>query len=244
MHKEQLMFVNLLNRHFVSGGIGKPNILEIGSYDVNGSIRSIFEAESYVGVDLMCGPGVDVVASGHEISLEYESYDLAISCECFEHNPYWRETFINMIRHTKKDGIIAISCGSKGRREHGTKRTEPNESPGTQNVGLDYYKNLTEKDFVKNIELKKYFKKTLFYYSSSHRDLYFVGFMPLSKIDDNSIDLFINEVKSIDKKVENRTVVRRLISSIYNAPIWVAMNILNDEGFQNFLINYRKLFRR
>ena len=62
-------------------------VLEIGSADINGSIRSFFPGSDYTGVDLSAGPGVDVVASGHELALPDRDVDLAISCECFEHNP-------------------------------------------------------------------------------------------------------------------------------------------------------------
>ena len=44
----------------------RPKVLEIGSYDVNGSVRSNFKhVQEYVGVDLIPGPSVDVVSKGH-----------------------------------------------------------------------------------------------------------------------------------------------------------------------------------
>jgi hypothetical protein len=44
---------------------------------------------------LVEGPGVDIVASGHEVNLASDSFAVTISAECFEHNPLWRETFAN-----------------------------------------------------------------------------------------------------------------------------------------------------
>ena len=38
-------------------------VLEIGSLDINGSVRPLFEdAEYYLGIDMQEGPGVDLVA--------------------------------------------------------------------------------------------------------------------------------------------------------------------------------------
>lgn len=36
---------------------------------------------------------------------KHKPYDITISCNCFEHNPYWRETFLNMHRMTKEGGL-------------------------------------------------------------------------------------------------------------------------------------------
>jgi len=43
------------------------------------------------------------------------SFDCTISVECFEHNPFWLETFVNMLRMTREDrpslleGIAALA---------------------------------------------------------------------------------------------------------------------------------------
>ena len=113
-HPEQTGFIRLM-RDFVFPSSG--SVLEIGSYQVNedGRLRAIFSGCSYTGVDLVEGPGVDIVASGHEVNLPSDSFDVALSAECFEHNPLWRETFANMYRMTKPGGVVIITCASKGR---------------------------------------------------------------------------------------------------------------------------------
>jgi SAM-dependent methyltransferase len=181
-HPEQLGFFAAVveaNEALITGA----NVLEIGSRDVNGSVRKLFEAAAnYVGVDLQEGPGVDLVSFGHEIDHPDGSYDITISGECFEHDPYWRETFLNMVRMTRAGGLVAFSCASLGRPEHGTFRTNRADSPGTQALGLDYYRNLAAADF-EELPLSSMFSNWRFWYLPTHFDLYFVG----AKIGDDSV---------------------------------------------------------
>jgi SAM-dependent methyltransferase len=173
-HAEQRGFFSAVvdaNKHLVAGA----TVLEVGSYDVDGSIRSLFaDAAHYVGADLKAGPGVDLVSFGHEIDHPDGSYDIAVSGECFEHDPYWRETLVNMVRMTRPGGLVAFSCASVGRLEHGTSRTRRLNSPGTQSLGIDYYRNLTMADF-EDLPLASMFSKWRFWYLPTHFDLYFVG---------------------------------------------------------------------
>jgi SAM-dependent methyltransferase len=173
-HSEQLGFFAAVadaDKTFIAGA----KVLEIGSYDVNGSVRQSFaSAGRYVGVDLQEGPGVDLVGFGHEIDHPDGSYDITLSAECFEHDPYWQETFTNMARMTRPGGLVAFSCASRGRLEHGTTRTDNALSPGTQAVGLDYYLNLTAADF-EDLPLGSMFSAWRFWYLPTHFDLYFAG---------------------------------------------------------------------
>src|ERR1700741_4624673 len=174
-HPEQLGFFKAVvdaNKTFLEGARG----LEIGSYDVNGTVRKLFAAAaSYVGVDLVEGPGVDVVGFGHDVNHDDGSYDLTISGECFEHDPHWRGTFLNMVRMTRPGGLVAFSCASRGRPEHGTTRSDEALSPGTQAVGMDYYRNLDEGDFAETLPLGSMFTVYRFWYLPTNFDLYFAG---------------------------------------------------------------------
>jgi SAM-dependent methyltransferase len=88
------------------------NILDVGSYDVNGSYRKLFDAPNwnYTGMDVSGGPNVDVVV-GDDYNwsvLESERYDVIISGQALEHmNQPWlaaKEIF----RLCKRGGIIVI----------------------------------------------------------------------------------------------------------------------------------------
>jgi hypothetical protein len=156
-HSEQIEFIRLM-RDFVFPSCG--SVLEIGSYQVNeiGRLREIFSGCSYTGVDLVAGPGVDVVASGHNVNLPTDSFDVTISAECFEHNPLWRATLYNMHRMTKPGGIVIVTCASTGRIEHGTSRsTQPTYSLRTTALGWDYYMNLTLDDFERALDISEMF---------------------------------------------------------------------------------------
>lgn len=176
-HLEQVGFFAALaeaNASLIDGAA----VLEVGSYDVNGGIRHLFSrAAKYVGVDLAVGPGVDIVAYGHELDHPDGSYDITLSGECFEHDPHWRETFLNMVRMTRPGGLVAFSCASRGRAEHGTMRSDRKVSPGTQSVGFDYYRNLEEHDFG-DLPLGDMFTAYRFWYLPTHFDLFFAAIRP------------------------------------------------------------------
>jgi SAM-dependent methyltransferase len=149
------------------------NVLEVGSLDINGSVRDLFTNCNYVGVDLEHGPGVDIAVQGQELKFPDESFDVTISAECFEHNPFWKESFENMVRMTKPDGLVTFTCAGKGRPEHGTYRTDVGSSPFTTRAGWTYYKNLEESDFDSAwLRSKMYYQ---FFYNEGAQDLYFVG---------------------------------------------------------------------
>ena len=151
-------------------------VLEVGSLDINGSVRSLFERCAYTGVDVGPGPGVDLVVGGQDVAFRNDVFDVTVSAECFEHNPYWKETFENMVRMTSPNGLVIFTCASEGRPEHGTARTDPNSSPLTVGLGWDYYKNLTEEDFRLDPLLLAEVGEHEFRYNPHTKDLYFFGF--------------------------------------------------------------------
>jgi len=168
-HKAQQDFVNSMAKVFPEF-FEWVSVLEIGSLDINGSIRDYFKNSSYLGIDLGPGPGVDEIARGENLLYESRSFDVTISVECFEHNPEWEKTFLNMVRMSR--GMVIFTCASDGRPEHGTERTTPNDSPYT--AQSQYYRNLSEKDF-KDLPLSNYFLAYAFSSNTDAHDLYFWG---------------------------------------------------------------------
>ncbi len=91
-------------------------ILEIGSYDVNGSLRvKQPEGSSWVGVDIEAGPGVDqVVELGKPLPFPENSFDIIIATSVFEHDPSFWKTLSDMARLVKENGHIFITAPSNG----------------------------------------------------------------------------------------------------------------------------------
>lgn len=230
-HIQQLKFISLVKEFFVQDNSHDLRILEIGSYDVNGSIRQFFPNSSYVGVDLCEGPGVDLVSYGHKVDLPDASFDLAISCECFEHDPNWVETINNMYRMTKAGGMVVVTCATIGRLEHGTRRTASEFSPGTQFVGLDYYKNLGRTDFEAALNLQKMFSEYLFFTMPASFDLYFVGWK-------NGETRFKGDKEAFSRKVEDIRKIRRFRLKLYDVPVNIARHFMKEESFQEFSCKY------
>jgi len=150
-HSTQQDFILYTKNKFPNYFINSK-VLEVGSLDINGSMRSFFSECDYLGIDVGEGQGVDLIVQGQEYDAPDESYDVCASGECFEHNPYWAETFSNMVRMCKSGGLVLFTCATTGRKEHGTSRTDSGSSPLTVGIGWEYYKNLTEQDFLESFE--------------------------------------------------------------------------------------------
>jgi SAM-dependent methyltransferase len=172
-HKEQLQFIQSVKDKHTDFFTDKC-VVEIGSLNINGSVRQFFDKCVHIGIDVGPGPGVDVVSLGHEYHMP-DSFDVVISCECFEHDPHWQKTFANMLSLCKSEGLVLFSCATTGRKEHGTTKSEPQSSPLTVNLGWDYYRNLTETDFREIFDFGNLFSEHTFIENAESHDLYFYG---------------------------------------------------------------------
>lgn len=99
-------------------------ILEVGSYDVNGSLRPIIERWSptaYVGVDAQSGPGVDVVCFAERLTDAFgvESFDVVVSTGTIEHIRDWRGVIKSIKAVCKRNGTILITTCSRDFPYHG-----------------------------------------------------------------------------------------------------------------------------
>lgn len=173
-HWQQMKFVEELKQEF-PGYFESTKVLEIGSLDINGSIRPFFKDADYTGIDIADGPGVDVVCQGQEFRSPLGGFDVVISCEAMEHNPHWRATFQNMINLTRPGGLLIMTCATSGRPEHGTRASEPQSSPLTVASDWDYYENRVAADFA-SLYGAEAFSTFQFFVRRDCSDLYFIGF--------------------------------------------------------------------
>ena len=122
MHKSSILRMNWFVETYVSKIISdKISILDVGSYDVNGSYRKIFNDKKYEyhGLDMEKGPNVDIVLKNPYdwAEIETESFDVVISGQAFEHIEFFWITMAEMARVLKKDGLLCI-IAPNGFKEH------------------------------------------------------------------------------------------------------------------------------
>jgi SAM-dependent methyltransferase len=96
--------------------LGPVTVLEIGSQDVNGSIRSCFGSDvSYIGVDFADANGVDIVLDDpYVLPFDTASVDVLVCSSCFEHSEFFWLTFQEMARVLKRGGLCYLNVPSNG----------------------------------------------------------------------------------------------------------------------------------
>lgn len=168
-HPEQQQFIARTRLRFLDHFTKKNKVLEVGSYNVNGSVREFFiDPLLYIGLDVASGKDVDQVCHGADYETT-DCFDVVISTECFEHDIRWDETFANMCKLCRPGGLVIFTCAAANRHEHGTPRTTPQDSA----LATEYYKNLNVKDFELRFDLRHYFSHYCF--EARENDLYFFG---------------------------------------------------------------------
>jgi len=148
-------------------------VLEMGSLNVNGTIRDLFIEPEYTGVDVIAGRGVDVIGTFHEIDFADKRFDVVCSANALEHDMHFDKTLPRMYELLVPGGLMFISACYKF-AEHGTVKCNPWASGTAQLEGewADYYKNITPDD------IKKHFKYEMFRWymlCTYHQDIQFVG---------------------------------------------------------------------
>ncbi len=95
-------------------------VIEVGSLDVNGSVREVIKVE--VGVDMRRGRRVDLVCSVSDLPNHFPpgSFDACISTETLEHAEDWK-SFIQVTWDLVKEGgyiVMTMASVHKGRHAY------------------------------------------------------------------------------------------------------------------------------
>lgn len=128
------------------------SVLEIGSLDINGSIRDMFNffADSYLGIDVQDGPGVDLLADGATYSSP-NTYDVIVTAETFEHTPDWKQIIRASYTNLKDGGIFIATMAGEGRPVHSALDEKPIRE-------WEHYANIGEWDLKQTLKIFKEYK--------------------------------------------------------------------------------------
>jgi SAM-dependent methyltransferase len=115
MHESVMNFVR---QALTVDEVAGKSVLEVGSYNVNGSVRSVIEPlrpAEYIGVDMRPGPDVDLVMSAAELTKFFGvQFDVVVSAEMLEHAEDWRAAVRSMKGVLKPGGVLLLTTRSKG----------------------------------------------------------------------------------------------------------------------------------
>ena len=97
--------------------ISYRRVIEVGSRNINGGVRDLIRAHEYVGIDLVDGPGVDLVcdARGYPGGA---SFDLVVCCEVLEHDPDPSGLIAALGWLARPDGTVLVTAAGIGREPH------------------------------------------------------------------------------------------------------------------------------
>jgi len=121
MHGQIMGFLQGRKEHHPGHFVPGVRVLELGSRDINGSPRQLFDRPGfYLGIDCHGGPGVDVVGVVHEVlaSRKLDLLDVVVSTEMLEHDPYWQQTLQAAVPLLRPGGLFMLSCASRCRPAH------------------------------------------------------------------------------------------------------------------------------
>lgn len=111
MHKSAILRMQWFINNYVPTD-KHIRVLDVGSYDVNGNYRVLFQGMDvdYIGLDMSDGLNVDFVPVDpyRWDGLEDESFDFVISGNAFEHIEYPWLTIREIYRVVKKEGFACI----------------------------------------------------------------------------------------------------------------------------------------
>lgn len=115
MHASAMRF----GRAFFDTYIGNKSgltIVDLGSQDVNGSLRSVAPPNSkYIGVDFADARGVDIVISdAYALPFDNDSADVVVSSSCLEHSEFFWLVYNEMLRILKPRGLLYLNVPSNG----------------------------------------------------------------------------------------------------------------------------------
>ena len=108
----------------VRDAVAGKDVLEVGSLDVNGSLRPHVESlgpARYVGVDLEAGPRVDAIVDARRLVEHFgrDAFDVVVTTEMLEHVRNWQGVVRNLKQVLRPGGVLVLTTRSIGFHYHG-----------------------------------------------------------------------------------------------------------------------------
>lgn len=178
-HPEQIEFITRTLAQFpeLKNAI---NVIEVGSLNVNGTVRDYFKNASYIGIDLGSGDGVDFRCPGELLELPSGHADIVCSTECLEHAEQWQSLLLNIVRICKPGGLMLLTFAGIFRPCHGTiDSNDPESSPFTNS----YYRNIDKDSFFSSVNLAYCFDRYCYEANTLCGDSYFWGVRSSALVD-------------------------------------------------------------
>jgi autotransporter strand-loop-strand O-heptosyltransferase len=132
-------------------------VLDIGSIDINGNNRYLFENSKYIGIDRNDGPNVNIVSEFKDYECPNNYFDIVISTETLQEDDNYKDTISKIMDVLRPGGAFVLTCSSDKRV-------------------FDESKFKFTKDILQSIDkFKNIFPDGIFEYNDSVGDLYFFG---------------------------------------------------------------------
>ena len=109
------------------------DVVEVGSRDINGSVRSLLDCKTYTGIDLAAGPNVDVVGDAFDMN---HPCDLVVCMEVLEHEARAEELVAHMATWLRPGGAMLLTAAGPGRADHSAHDGGPLR-PGEHYANID-----------------------------------------------------------------------------------------------------------
>jgi SAM-dependent methyltransferase len=160
MHAEAYEFVRRAVER--TGPFGQ--VLEIGGRDINGTVRPLFGDAEYVSLDLVEGPGVDVVADAATWDPGPRWFDCVVCCEVLEHASDAAALVARARTWLRPGGALIMTCASDPRAPHSA-------VDGWELRDGEHYANVSEEDML---AWSEGYSRVTIEHDAGHGDLYAV----------------------------------------------------------------------